>query len=225
MTDLKRTARITGALYLLLALSGFAGFLFARSVLDATGDARTTTANLVDREGLARFGLAAELTVVLAQTLVALAFYRLFRDVSRFAGACLVGFAFLGAMSVLVAVTTLAGAVDVATSGGSPDVVRGLFDVSDAAWDTGGLLFGLWLVPMGYLAYVSRYMPRALGVLLVVGGAGYLVSTYLVLTWPGMPAWVSGALTVPATAGELWMVGHLLSVGVLTRAARPVPVA
>lgn len=223
MRELRRTARVTGLLYLLLAVAGGVGFIFARSALDG-GDATMT--NLVERREVARVGLAAELTVVLSQLLVALAFYRLFRHVSRFAGAALVGFAFLGAMSVLVAVATLAAAVDVAGRGTPDDgvtaeIVRALFDVSNRAWDVGGLLFGLWLLPMAYLAYVSGYMPRALGILLAAGGVGYVISTYLAVSWPDGPGWLPGGLTAVATVGEVWMIAHLLSVGVLGSARVP----
>jgi hypothetical protein len=60
-------------------------------------------------------------------------------------------------------------------------------------------------------------MPRALGWVLVIGGLGYLASTFAQVLLPGAAA-VADLLTLPATVGELWMVAYLLVRGV----ARPV---
>ncbi|TDB74287.1 DUF4386 family protein [Micromonospora sp. KC723] len=56
-------------------------------------------------------------------------------------------------------------------------------------------------------------MPRPLGQLLVVGGVGYALSALLGYLAPEVEV-VVGVLTVPATVGELWMVGYLLVRGV-----------
>lgn len=45
-------------------------------------------------------------------------------------------------------------------------------------WHAGLALFGLHLVLIGYLAYKSGYVPRAIGVLLAIAGVGYLVDTF-----------------------------------------------
>jgi hypothetical protein len=45
-------------------------------------------------------------------------------------------------------------------------------------WMAGLLLFGVHLIGLGYLAYRSGYVPRVIGVLLVVAGAGYVFDTF-----------------------------------------------
>jgi hypothetical protein len=218
MTTIKRTARLTGFAYLGLAISGMLGYLLVRQQLFVSGDAAATTANLVEHEALARFGIAVDVTVVLTQALAALWFFRLFRRVQAFAAGAIAAFGLVNAVIILIAAVFSATALDVALAhaaspGDRAATAQLLYELSDAAWNLGGLFFGLWLIPMGWLAWRSGYMPRLLGWVLVAGGVGYIVSTYVVYLAPSL-AGSSYALTVPASVGEFWMVGYLLWKGV-----------
>ena len=62
------------------------------------------------------------------------------------------------------------------------------------------------------------WMPRALGWILVGGGIGYVLSAFVGYLAPGAPA-LADALTDPATVGEFWMIGYLLVRGVRRAAA------
>jgi hypothetical protein len=64
-------------------------------------------------------------------------------------------------------------------------------------------------------------MPLWLGRILMVGGLGYVVSALLSYGLAGSPGWIE-VLTVPATVGELWMIGYLLVRGVQTTGASEV---
>ena len=75
------------------------------------------------------------------------------------------------------------------------------------------MFFGLWLIPMGWLVVRSRWLPRLLGQLLMVGGVGYVLSTFVSYVFADADL-VAGLLTVPATIGELWIVGYLILFGV-----------
>lgn len=218
MTTLKSTARVTGLAYLGLAISGMLGYLLVRQQLYVPGDAAATTANLVANEALARFGIAVDLTVVLTQALAALWFFKLFRRVDAVAAGAIAAFGLVNAVVILVAAVFSATALDVALGGTAPGGDRAataqlLYELTDASWNLGGMFFGLWLIPMGWLAWRSGYLPRPLGWVLIAGGVGYVLSTYVIYLAPDL-AESSYALTVPATIGELWMVGYLLWKGV-----------
>lgn len=62
-----RTARIAGAWYLGLAITGILGFLLVRPEIYVDGDAATTLANLRGKEALAQLGVALEMTIVVTQ--------------------------------------------------------------------------------------------------------------------------------------------------------------
>ena len=59
-------------------------------------------------------------------------------------------------------------------------------------------------------------MPRPLGWLLIVGGLGYVLSAFVRQLVPAAGL-ITDALTLPASVGEFWMVGYLLSYGVRPR--------
>ena len=205
------TARITALLYLGLAITGMLGFLLVRPSLYAEGDPSATLANLVDREGLARAGIALEMGIVLTQALAALWFYRLFRAVDRFAAGAIAVFGMVNAVVILGSAALLATATQIAADpfGDAASTVQLAYVVSANLWGVGGLFFGLWLIPMGVCVLRSQHMPRALGWVLVVGGGGYMLSAFVTYLAPDAGA-VADILVVPATVGELWVIGYLL---------------
>lgn len=205
------TARITALLYLGLAITGMLGFLLVRPSLYADGDPSATLANLVDRQGLARAGIGLEMGIVLTQALAALWFYRLFRAVDRFAAGAIAVFGMVNAVAILGSAALLATATQIAADpfGDAATLVQVAYVVSENLWGVGALFFGLWLVPMGVCVLRSGHMPRALGWVLVAGGGGYLLSAFVTYLAPDLGA-VAGVLAVPATVGELWVIGYLL---------------
>ncbi len=223
MTGTKRTARITGLAYLGLALTGFLGYLLIRQQLYVPDDATATTANLIAHEPLARLGILADLGMVGTQAVTAVWFWRLFRPTDPVAAGSLALFGLVNSVTILVGTMFSATALNVAlradaTSAGQAQL---LYDLNGAAFTLGALFFGLWLMPMGWLALRSGYMPRPLGWLLLGGGVGYVLSLVVAVTLPDATAAVS-ALVIPATIGEIWMVGHLLVKGVSDRTAADV---
>ena len=213
-TAVKKTARATGLWYLGLAISGLVGFMAIRGQLYVSDDAAATAANLVEHESLARVGIAVDMAIVVTQALAALYFYKLFRAANAFAAGALAAFGLINAVAILVGVAFSATALDVAITGGGADTAQMLYGLSDAMWGVGALFFGLWLIPMGYIVWTARLMPRALGAILVVGGATYLLSAFVVYLWPDAPEAALGALTALPTIGEFWIIGYLLTFGV-----------
>jgi hypothetical protein len=200
----------TGLAYLGVALTGMAGFLLIRARLHVPGDAAATAANLVEHEGLARLGIAVDLALVVAQALAALCFLALFRPVDRVAAAAVAAFGLVNSVVVLVGTTFTATALVVAVRGDATTTALLLYDLNDAAWSVGGIFFGLWLIPMGWLVRRSATMPDALGRILMIGGVGYVLGAFATHLFPTLPAAVAQVLVLPATVGEFWMIGYLL---------------
>ncbi|MEV4539722.1 DUF4386 domain-containing protein [Asanoa sp. NPDC049518] len=232
MDPLIRTARVTGLLYLSLAISGGLGFLLIRSRLYDPDDSAATLANVLAHESLARAGIAFELLTVLTQALVAVWFYRLFHAADRFAAGGIAAFGLANAVAILSSAALLATALDSALGGAPASTVQLLYGISDNLWGVGALFFGLWLIPMGQVVLRSRWLPGALGWLLIAGGVGYVLSAFIRYLAPDAPP-IADILAFPATVGEFWMIGYLLLRGVRqqaldnppTRNATPDPVA
>jgi hypothetical protein len=217
---MKKTARITGLWYLGLAITGLFGFLLVRPAIHVSGDAAATARNLLERESLARIGVALELGIVVTQALAAVWFYKLFRPLNSVAAGALAAFGLVNAVAILCSAAVMATAVAVAhdaslaPGGDVAATAQLLFQISARFWSVGAVFFGLWLIPMGYVAASSGRMPKLLGWTLMVGGIGYLLSAFLSNGIRGVPAWLVESLSIPASIGEFWMIGYLLSVGI-----------
>ena len=218
--SLRRTARGAGLWYLALGLFGMVGFLFLRPELFVLDDAAKTAQNLATRESLARLVVAFEIAVVVAQAAAALWFYKLLRAFDEAAAFGTAAFGIANAILILASALATSLAISVATGalvapGGDVTAGVALFSAMSAgAWSVGGVFFGLWLIPMGHATLHSGQMPRGLGVVLMVGGIGYVLSAVVGHGVVGAPVWLKDVLTIPATIGEFWMIGFLLAVGV-----------
>jgi len=224
MHPLIRTARMTGLLYLGVAITGVLGFLLVRTQLFAADDPGATLANLVEHESLARAGVALELLIVVTQALAAVWFYRLFRTADRLAAGGIAAFGLANAIVILISAALLATAAELALDpvGDAAANVQLLYLVSGNLWDVGALFFGLWLIPMGQCVLRSGWMPRALGWILVGGGIGYVLSAFVRYLAPDASL-LADVLVLPATVGEFWMVGYLLIRGVRRHALDETP--
>lgn len=202
------TTRLTGLFYLALAITGIFAFLFARAELYISGDAAATTTNFIKQEGLARFGIAAELALVAFQALAAVWFFKLFQKANMFAAFSLAAFGIVNTVLILIADSFWLKSVLMALNGSEANLVMNMFEMHEAIWLMGKLFFGFWLIPMGYLAIITK-MPKALGWILIVGGVGYVASSFLSILTPNLTNIIE-MTTIPATIGEFWMIGYLL---------------
>jgi hypothetical protein len=208
------TARVAGLFYLSLGVTGMLGFLVIRPALFVADDAAGTLARLVDHEPLARAGIALEMATVLAQTLAALWFYRLFRSIDTFAAGSLAVFGLFNAAAIMTSAALLATALQSALGPLSTGDGPQLFYLASAnAWNVGNLFFGLWLIPMGWCVLRSGWMPKSLGWILIAGGPGYVLNAFASYLAPQAGV-ATALLVVPATIGEFWMIGYLLIHGI-----------
>ncbi|MEM6317262.1 MAG: DUF4386 domain-containing protein [Bacteroidota bacterium] len=79
------------------------------------------------------------------------------------------------------------------------------------------IFFGLWLFPLGYLVYQSTFLPKMLGILLMIGCFGYLISFFQGFLFPNQirTLWTNPALVVTHLA-EIGFMFWLLIMGVET---------
>ncbi len=214
--QIQTTARLTGFWYLLLAISGMLGFMLFHPQVYATNDAEKTLNNLINYVSVARLRLVFELIIIVAQALAAVWFYKLFREVNKWAATVLCIWGTVNAVIIMVSAIAMNAAISVAASSQTVQEKIGLIQLLSyliaGSWSIGGLFFGLWLLPMGYIIISLKRMPVALGYVLLAGGMGYLLQTFL--NAAGMQHKVLNFIVLPATVGELWIVGYLLIFGI-----------
>jgi hypothetical protein len=215
-TDRRRAARIAGWGYVaLFALAVFANFMVVERLVVA-GDPAATTANIEGSVGGFRLGLLAFLVIFVIDVVVAWALHIVFRDHDAdrsllAAWSRLVYTVFLGVG--LVFFFRVLYLVDGAGAGSGLDrpqmeaQVAAALDSFDAAWLIGLAIFGLHLGLVGSLVLTSRLAPRALGALLIVAGAAYVVDTVcraVLADYGAVEDLLLVVVAVPSVVAEGW---------------------
>jgi len=178
MSSPKRLARVAGLLYLIVGIFGGFAIAYVTARVYVPGDAATTAGNVRANAGLVRIGVIADLLQATIFVFLAMVLYVLLKDVNQnVARAMLILVAIATTMMCLNEVFQFA-AVLVATDGsyvaafgtaGANALVMLLLDMHHYGFLIAQIFFGLWLVPLGYLAYTSGLFPKALGVVLIAG--------------------------------------------------------
>ncbi|MBS1556072.1 MAG: DUF4386 domain-containing protein [Bacteroidetes bacterium] len=217
--ELVSAARAAGIWYLVLAIAGVLGFLVLHPQVYVAGQVSQTVAHLQEQDMLARWRLLLEFVIILSQALAAVYFFKLFKDVNHFAAWCLAAWGMMNAAAIMISAMAMGGAIQVANTELPVNeklvMVQIFVQVIKNAWGVGSLFFGLWLIPMGYIVLSSQRMPVWLGRTLIVGGIGYIASTFL--NYGGLEySWID-LLTIPASISEFWMIGYLLIFGIRAR--------
>jgi hypothetical protein len=229
MDSPKRTARLAGLLYVLASIPGAFAFLYVPGRLVVEGDATATADRIRASEPLLRAGIAAELVGITIFVFVALVLYRLFRPVSEGHALAMLVLYLVSVPISFIDILAEVAALHIANGGSG---FLGAFDAPqrDALTYLGldlhvlgirvaQVFWGLWLFPFGVCVIRSRFIPRALGVLLMVAGVGHTAEALAQLTLPAHYADSVGRITSILTFGEPPMILWLLIFG--ARPQRP----
>jgi hypothetical protein len=219
----RTVARITGGVYL--------AYIAASVVADALGHIGLGTpeqmwGSIVTSPGSFRAGLVVALVTGLLFLLSAWGLYVLLRPVNKdlallFLLINAVGVAVQGAsmLSLLQALFLGGGAAGAGLQAFSAAQLQALalvsLNVYKTGWVTAQLFFGAWLVPLGYLVYKSRVLPRFLGVLLMLDAVGVGIWFLQGLLWPALRAIIYPGIAVSFVA-EVGLALWLLVRGVKT---------
>ncbi|MCF7823656.1 MAG: DUF4386 domain-containing protein [Candidatus Marinimicrobia bacterium] len=210
-----KLARIAGYLYLSLIPLGIFGILYVPNNLIVEGDLASTIGNIVTHVGLFRLSIVTAFLIPLVNMFVAFALYGLLKSVNRFQAQLMVIF-LLAAVPIAMINELNHYAVLALLSGADyPSVFTiselhgfiGLFlDIHKYGIFIAQIFWGLWLFPMGYLIYKSGFLPRVIGLLLMIGCFGYVIDSLLFFLDPNISFTLSqftffGELILP-----LWLV-------------------
>src|SRR6266550_7342089 len=229
MTSPKRLARIAGFLYLLVGIFGGFAEGYVEPRMYVAGNAAATAANLVADSGVVRIGVVADLVDGTVFVFLAMTLYVLLKHVGKsVARAMLILVALATAVTCLVAVFEFEG-LRVATdpsyatalgTAGSNALVMLLLDTQHYGVFIAQVFFGLWLVPIGYLAYKSSgLIPKWLGILLMVGATCYIVDLLAMFLVPDLGQKIGSFIIIPSAIAEITMLAYLLVFGV--RVSKP----
>jgi len=210
-----RLARVTGGFYLAFILASVLADVLGRIGI---GTAEQTYQAITLHLASFRLGLVAAFVSALLFLLAAWGLYLLLRSIDD--GLALL-FLLLNAVGVAIQGASMLSLVSAMSIGGAGDHLQALatpaleglvyhsINVYKTGFVTAQLFFGTWLFPLGYLVYVSRTLPRFLGILLMVDGIAVLVWFAQALLLPAHPEITYPGLVVSFVAEvglALWLV-------------------
>jgi Domain of unknown function (DUF4386) len=217
-----KTARVAGAVYLALVVTAPFSLMYVPTTLIVRGNATATANNVLAHETLFRLGIVGDLVTNVIFILVAMALYRLLSGVNKTWASSMVALvlvsAAVGSLNVLnnIAALTLFRGADFLAVFDKPrlDAMAMLFlGLHRQGIDINSLFWGLWLFPFGVLVMRSGFLPRIIGVLLVVNCSAYVAISLTALLVPAYSSVVNKVALLPMSAGELSIVLWLLIKG------------
>jgi hypothetical protein len=218
MSSTRNPGRVAGSLYLLTSLVGFFAMIYVPGKIIVHGNAAATASNILASQSLFRLGIAAELICQAGFIFVALALYDLLTGVSRRYATLMVllivvsvPIAFLNELNSIAALALVRGAdfLSIVEQPQREALAMLFLKLHGEGFGVAEIFWGLWLFPLALLVYRSRFLPRFLGIWLVLGG---LANVILSLTGILLPQYQNKmfAYSQPALFAEvalmLWLI-------------------
>ncbi len=223
MRSRKQEARVAGVLYLLMAAAAVVAYTFVPTWSMVGGNALATAEKIAASPMFYRIGVISELTGQILFVLLVLSLYRLLKEVSERQASLMVALVFvqvpMSFANLLVGITPLvllSGADYLSAFNKSQldALVMVFVNLRGHGISASMALWGLWLLPLGVLVYRCGFIPRILGIFLIVGCFAYLVVSVTSLLFP---AYAQSASPLKALAiGEILIILWLLIMGART---------
>ncbi len=216
-----KAARVAGAIYLSMAVTAPFSLIYIPRTLIVGGNATATANNILTHETLFRLGIVADLITSVIFIFVVMALYRLLSGVNKTHASLMVALvvvsAAVGFMNVLnsIAAFTLFRGADFLAVFEKPqrDALAMLFlRLHGQGLVINEMFSGLWLFPFGVLVMRSRFLPRILGIWLIVNCFAYLALSYTGLLLPQYYDFVFRS-AFPTLLGEMAIMLWLLIKG------------
>lgn len=218
-----KTARVAGVLYLILIIGGIISLAYIPSQLIVLDSASKTYENITNSEFLFRIGIISGIITFLIYIILPLALHRLLHAVNRLYADLMVIFALI---SVPIFFVNILNKFSILTLINKPEFIENLgktelqtqvmfhIDSYNNGLELSQIFWGLWLFPFGYLVFKSGFLPKLLGILLMAGCFGYLITFFGGFLYPGFDETIiSDIVGYPAPLGEIGICLWLLIMG------------
>lgn len=210
MLPSKKTARLAGFLWLLMFVFGPIAQIIRDKLFIAT-DMEATAHNIRANEFLFRIGFVSDLIMMIIFVLLPLVLYKLLSEVNKNLSMIMVIFVMLGTsinminlLNEFAALHLLSGAEHLSVFTDAQLQAKAMlsYDLYLHGYEIANIFFGLWLIPLGLLVYKSEFLPKVLGILLIIGGSGLLINVFVHFLFPSYMI-VNIILLVPQTLAEI----------------------
>jgi hypothetical protein len=190
-------ARIAGFLYLSFIIFMAIANVVGRMGIIVDGDAAATAANIIAKGMLFRIGFVSDLLSALLFLLTAWALYALLKQVNRTLALLFLLLNICGVAIQCFSMIFLYAALPLLSGGGYLDAfttdqlnAQAMFFLGlyKAGFTSAQLFYGAWTLPLGYLVFKSGFLPKALGVILMLDCLAILVWFFQFFFLPSYPA-------------------------------------
>ncbi len=219
MKKIKVKARLAGLSYLLIIVSGIFSHMVVRASMIVKNDAVQTSLNILENETLFRASILSDFVMILSYLMLGVLFYSLFKSTNSLVSKILISINVVGAsmmglnlLNQYAALMILDGSKYLSVFDTSQLQALSLFfmKLHGYGYQFATISYGVWLLPMGYLAIKSKLIPKAIGYLLIIGAIGY--TTVFIGSIMGVA--IPSDITIPADLGEFSLCIFLLVKGV-----------
>ena len=221
MHPLKKSARIAGAIYASMVVTGPFSLIYVPTKLIVRGDATATASNILAHETMFRLAILADLVGQVIFICLAIALYRLLSSINKTWAWLMVAFVlvssavgFFNTLNNIAALTLFGGADFLAVFDKTQRDALGMLFIRlhSQGIFIDEMFWGLWLFPFGLLVFRSGFLPRFIGVWLMINCFGYVALSVTALFFP---AYYGAAFnwSQPVLFGELAIMLWLLIKG------------
>lgn len=222
LNDKKKTARIAGLWYLVLAIgAGYSWMYITKTYV--SDSAVLTVKNILATENQYIISIICNIVGQIGFIFLALTLYRLFKNVNQIQARLMLTLVLISVSIMFVNIIFQTGALVFlnrtnyfsAFSGEQIDELTALFlDFNIIGVYVVDIFWGLWLFPLAYLTYKSNFFPKIIAYVLAISGTGYIVDSLSFIINPEVHAVLKNYLSVPEALGEVIMLLWLLIKGV-----------
>jgi hypothetical protein len=222
IAPLRRQARTAGVLYLLVALIAPFGLIYVPNKLFVAGNVAATAAAIRASEDLLRLGIASELVHQAIEVFLVLALYRIFKPIQqRWAmqmmvlGLVPIPIVFLNTLNEFAVINLLAGVpfLDTFTSPQLEALAYLFMRLHSLGLTVASVFWGLWLLPLGALAFRSGFIPRVVGVLAALAGVSYVLDATVRVIAPSVASTTFSQAMLLLQSCELVLILWLVAFG------------
>ena len=174
--SLRTAAIVAGVGLLLMAILSPIAYLNTFQSLVKFDDAALTAQNILSSMGAFRTCIILLFTVAILDIVVAWGLYIMLVPANKNLSALAAWLRVIYGGIFIFAISKLYVALQVITADGTQTM--SYLKSFQSIWDMGLILFGFHLLVLGYLVFKSGYVPKWLGVFLVLAGVGYIVDGF-----------------------------------------------
>jgi hypothetical protein len=218
----QKTARVAAFVFVLIFILGMSTELFIRPGMIVPGDAAATVKNITASESLFRLSLVSDLIRQTLLMLLPLILYKILKPVNKTVAALMVIFylvcvpiSLINELSHFVVLLLSSGAGYLTAFKADQLNALVMFFIDLRIYGTFiAQFFSFWVILLGYLVFKSSFLPRILGILLMLVGLSYTVSAVLFFLFPNFDATIFGVFTfIGESLFYLWLLIKGVNVG------------